>query len=115
MFVTSFSKDATFSGKPCWGLNGEGKTYVGSQKPLNPGGDEPATWVYRGVPSLKLTAKAPKNGWLEKKSFPIGEAGLFSGAFAVSFRECRFPRYFRLVAMSKNVFSNSCIAGRTDD
>ena len=39
------------------------------------------------LPSLKLTAKAPKNGWLEDYPFLLGP-GLFSGAFAVSFREC---------------------------
>ena len=38
------------------------------------------------VPSLKLTAKAPKYGWLEYDPFLLG-FGLFSGAFAVSFRE----------------------------
>ena len=30
---------------------------------------------------------APKNGWLEDEMFLLG-SGLFSGAFAVSFREC---------------------------
>ena len=31
---------------------------------------------------------APENGWLEDDSFPFwGKFGLFSGAFAVSFRE----------------------------
>ena len=41
------------------------------------------------VTSLKLTVKAPENGWLEYYivSF-LGAKGLFSGAFAVSFREC---------------------------
>ena len=43
-----------------------------------PGSDE--------VPSLKLTANAPENGWLEYDPFLLG-FGLFSGAFAVSFRE----------------------------
>ena len=38
------------------------------------------------VASLKLTAKAPENGWLEYKPFLLG-FGLFSGAIAVSFRE----------------------------
>ena len=32
------------------------------------------------VPSLKLTAKAPKNGWLEYIGFLLGRLGLFSGA-----------------------------------
>ena len=36
--------------------------------------------------SLRLTAKAPENGWLEYDRFLLGP-GLFSGAFAVSFRE----------------------------
>jgi len=35
---------------------------------------------------LKLTAKAAKNGWLEYDRFLLAK-GLFSGAFAVSFRE----------------------------
>ena len=39
------------------------------------------------LPSLKLTAKAPENGWLEDDPFLLG-FGNFSGAFAVSFREC---------------------------
>ena len=39
--------------------------------------------------SLKLTAKAPTNGWLEYKPFLLG-FGLFSGVFAVSFREGSF-------------------------
>ena len=33
-----------------------------------------------GLPSLKLTAKTPENGWLEYKPFLLG-FGLFSGAF----------------------------------
>ena len=37
------------------------------------------------VPSLKLTAKAPENGWLEYDCFPLGP-GLFSGAMLVSGR-----------------------------
>ena len=33
---------------------------------------------------------APENGWLEyDRFFPFGAKGLFSGAFAVSFRECK--------------------------
>ena len=44
-----------------------------------------------GLPSLKLTAKAPENvrwfsGW---KMIFFGGPGLFSAAFAVSFRECK--------------------------
>ena len=38
------------------------------------------------LPSLKLTAKAPENGWLEQDRFLLGP-GLFSGAFADSFGE----------------------------
>ena len=30
---------------------------------------------------------APENGWLEYDPFLLGKNGLFSGAFAVSFRE----------------------------
>ena len=37
--------------------------------------------------TLKLTAKAPENGWLEDDPFLLGP-GLFAGAFAASFREC---------------------------
>ena len=33
-----------------------------------------------GLPSLKLTAKAPENGWLEYKPFLLG-FGLFSEVF----------------------------------
>ena len=39
------------------------------------------------LPSLKLTAKAPENGWLEDE-FPFGMAQLQGRA--VSFRECSF-------------------------
>ena len=43
--------------------------------------------AYEQLPSLKLTAiLAPENGWLEYDPFLLG-FGLFSGAFAVSFRE----------------------------
>ena len=38
------------------------------------------------VPSLKLTAIAPKNGWLEYY-FPIGARPIFRGKLAISFRE----------------------------
>ena len=38
------------------------------------------------LPSLKLTARAPENGWLEDHPFLLGRP--ISGAFAVSFREC---------------------------
>ena len=40
------------------------------------------------ISSLKLTASLPpkKDGW-KTFSFPFGAKGLFSGAFAVSFRE----------------------------
>ena len=45
-------------------------------------------WVKTtNLPSLKITAKAPGNGWLEDEAFPFGAKGLFSGAFAVSFGE----------------------------
>ncbi len=41
---------------------------------------------------LKLTAFAPENGWLEYKISFWGNLGLFSVAFAVSFRESNiFP------------------------
>ena len=33
---------------------------------------------------------APENGWLEYDRFLLGWPGLFSGAFAGSFRECNF-------------------------
>ena len=38
------------------------------------------------LPSLKLTAKAPENGWLEY-SLPFGILPIFRGKLAVSFRE----------------------------
>ena len=39
--------------------------------------------------SLKQVGKfAPENGWLEYDRFLLGRLGLFSGAMAVSFREC---------------------------
>ena len=38
------------------------------------------------VPSLKLTAKAPENGWLEDE-FPFGFRPIFRGYVYVSFRE----------------------------
>ena len=38
------------------------------------------------LPSLKLAATAPENGWLEDDRFLLGP-GLFSGVFAVSSRE----------------------------
>ena len=43
----------------------------------------------KGMPSVKLTAKAPENGWLEDE-FPFGFRPIFRGC--VSFREgrCRF-------------------------
>ena len=52
------------------------KTYLGFRDMLVP----------RRVPSLKLTAKAPENGWLEYDSFPFGMA--YFQRRAVSFREC---------------------------
>ena len=39
-----------------------------------------------GVPSPKLIAKTPENGWLGRPTFILG-FGLFSGAFAVSLPE----------------------------
>ena len=44
------------------------------------------------VPSLKLTAKAPKNGWLEDDPFLLG-FGLFSGAM-LNFRGLVSKVYF---------------------
>ena len=46
------------------------------------------------LPSLKLTAKAPENGWLEYCTAFLFGFGLFSGAFAVRFREY-IPIFFR--------------------
>ena len=40
---------------------------------------------FEDLPSLKLTVKAPENGWLEYDPFLLG-FGLFLGAFAVSFQ-----------------------------
>ena len=42
-------------------------------------------FFFRQLPSLKLTAKAPENGWLEYDCFLLGP-GLFSGAMLVSGR-----------------------------
>ena len=50
------------------------------------GGIEGTLWLH----SLKLTANAPKNGWLEYY-FPIGEA-YFQGQ-TVSFREGKIYHY----------------------
>ena len=52
-----------------------------------------------GLPSLKLTAKAPENGWLEDY-FPFGMA---SWRCYVSFREC-IPQ---TLVKSKNKTPNS--------
>ena len=38
----------------------------------------------RALPSLKLTAKAPENGWLEYDSFPFGARPIFRGELLVS-------------------------------
>ena len=44
--------------------------------------------MFFDVPSLKLTAKAPKIEWFPSSESPFpGVFPLFSGAFAVSFRE----------------------------
>ena len=45
------------------------------------------------LPSRKLYNIAPENGWLEYDPFLLG-AGLFSGALAVSFRECNHMSWF---------------------
>jgi len=37
-------------------------------------------WRWYQLPSRKLTAKAPENGWLEYDCFLLGRFGLFSGA-----------------------------------
>ena len=42
--------------------------------------------------SLKLTAKAPENGWLEYDCFLLGVCLFFRGKLAVSFRECIFHK-----------------------
>ena len=36
------------------------------------------------LPSMKLTAKAPENGWLEDDSFPLGARPIFRGELLVS-------------------------------
>ena len=46
---------------------------------------KPNKYLTNRLPSLKLTAKAPENGWLEYY-FPFGKL-YFQGAFAVSFRD----------------------------
>ena len=47
------------------------------------------------LPSLKLTAKAPENGWLEYDCFLLGQfRPIFRCKLAVSFREYKkFPTY----------------------
>ena len=51
-----------------------------------------------GLPSLKLTAKAPENDWLEYDRFLLGQFGpIFRGKLAVSFRECMGACFWRLV------------------
>ena len=46
-------------------------------------------WEYMDT-LFETTIFAPENGWLEYNRFLLGRLGLFSGAFAVSFRECIF-------------------------
>ena len=55
------------------------------------------------LPSLKLTAKAPENGWLEY-SFPFGARPIFRGELLVSGRvllsidpNSSIPRPFHLI------------------
>ena len=43
------------------------------------------TWIFNSLPSLKLTANAPKNGWLEYY-FPIGFRPIFRCELLVSGR-----------------------------
>ncbi len=54
----------------------------------------------RGYWNLKLTANAPENGWFEYDRFLLGP-GLFSGAFAVSFRECLYFLFLRGFCLEK--------------
>ena len=45
-------------------------------------------YIYIYIPSLKLTAKAPENGWLEDDCFLLGrQTAYFHGQLTVSFRE----------------------------
>jgi len=61
-----------------------------------------ATQISRAnnIPSLKLTAEAPKNGWLEYDPSSFSDCP-FSGAFAVSFRECNHSAGAGLVILSQ--------------
>ena len=46
--------------------------------------------------SLKLTAKAPENQWLEDDCVLFGARPMFRCELTVSFRECFFPMNFWL-------------------
>ena len=47
------------------------------------------------LPSLKLTANAPENGWFEDFLVSFWVSFLFSGALAVSFREGKWSDWKR--------------------
>ena len=49
----------------------------------------PDKFLGNHLPSLKLTAKAPENGWLEYELFPFGARPICRGVL-VSFRECKY-------------------------
>ena len=53
------------------------------------------------IPSLKLTAKAPENGWLEAL-FPFGSRPIFRGYG--SFRECKHLIFQLFCRFSISVF-----------
>ena len=73
------------------------------------GEGNPPHYKFRYIPSLKLTAKAPRNGWLEYY-FPIEEA-YFQGLcwFQGGYKPCKFMANilpYQLVFFSRSSFLN---------
>ena len=59
--------------------------------------------TFNGLPSLKLTAKAPENGWLEYDSFPFGARPIFRGKLLV------LGRVQSTIQINKNIFPRTTI------
>ena len=67
-------------------------------------------WTSTYIPSLKLTAKTLKNGWLEDDPASFWHnLGLVSGAFAVTFREgtCRHSQIHMPKKITIDLYKNS--------